>query len=57
MCCWTPCVTCPRRIQLQIHGDPVVSPDYVGDLRRRAAGLPVRFMGKFGASQTAAISI
>jgi glycosyltransferase involved in cell wall biosynthesis len=44
-----------RDYELQIHGDLHVFPEYVGDLRRRAAGLPVRFMGKFAASQTSAI--
>ncbi len=33
--------------ELKIFGDPNVFPDYVADLRARAAGLPVTFMGAF----------
>ena len=33
--------------ELRIFGDPDVFPRYVADLRRRAEGLPVRFMGRF----------
>jgi glycosyltransferase involved in cell wall biosynthesis len=33
--------------ELKIFGDPDVFPRYVADLRRRARGLPVHFMGKF----------
>ena len=33
--------------EVQIHGDPAVFPEYAGDLRRAAQGLPVRFMGRF----------
>jgi glycosyltransferase involved in cell wall biosynthesis len=41
--------------QLRIHGDPNVFPDYVADLRRRAAGLPVDFVGGFAGSAAAQI--
>ena len=40
--------------ELQIHGDVKVFPDYVADLRRRAQGMPVRFMGRFHEAQTMA---
>lgn len=33
--------------ELLIYGDLATFPDYVEDLRRRADGLPVRFMGEF----------
>jgi glycosyltransferase involved in cell wall biosynthesis len=39
--------------ELKIFGDPDVFPDYSADLRARAAGLPVRFMGAFGRHATA----
>ena len=35
-----------------IFGDPNVAPDYTASLRRRAAGLPVEFMGGFTSEQT-----
>jgi len=35
----------PQAYELRIFGDRAVAPDYVADLERRAAGLPVRFMG------------
>jgi glycosyltransferase involved in cell wall biosynthesis len=41
--------------ELQIHGDETVFPDYVADLRRRADGLPVRFMGRFDQAQAIAV--
>jgi glycosyltransferase involved in cell wall biosynthesis len=37
----------PGRAELQVWGDPETFPEYVADLRRRAEGLPVRFMGGF----------
>lgn len=33
--------------EVRIHGDLRVAPDYVADLQRRAAGLPVHFLGPF----------
>jgi glycosyltransferase involved in cell wall biosynthesis len=39
--------------ELQIFGDPCVFPDYTGDLRHRARGLPVRFMGEFDRARMA----
>ena len=36
------------RVEVLIFGDPGVFPDYTRDLQRRAAGLPVRFMGAYG---------
>jgi glycosyltransferase involved in cell wall biosynthesis len=39
--------------ELKIFGDVHVFPRYVADLRRRADGLPVRFMGKFDERDTA----
>ena len=41
--------------ELQIHGDVKVFPDYVADLRRRAEGMPVRFMGRFDEAQAMAV--
>lgn len=40
--------------ELHIHGDANMFPEYTADLRQRAAGLPVRFMGRFDASKTSA---
>jgi len=37
----------PDGCELLIFGDPEVFPDYAADLRRRSAGLAVRFMGRF----------
>ena len=37
--------------EVQFHGNPNVFPDYAADLRRRAHGLPIRFMGGFTGSQ------
>jgi glycosyltransferase involved in cell wall biosynthesis len=42
------------KYELQIHGDLKVFPDYVADLRRRAEGMPVRFMGRFDEAQAVA---
>jgi len=42
------------KYELQIHGDVKVFPDYVADLRRRAQGMPVRFMGRFDEAQAMA---
>jgi glycosyltransferase involved in cell wall biosynthesis len=36
------------RIEVLIFGDTGVFPDYVHELRRRASGLPIRFMGAYG---------
>jgi glycosyltransferase involved in cell wall biosynthesis len=41
--------------ELKIFGDPDVFPDYSADLRARAAGLAVRFMGAFDRAQSAAV--
>ena len=41
--------------ELQIHGDLNVFPDYSADLRRRAEGLPVRFMGRFDQARAAEV--
>jgi glycosyltransferase involved in cell wall biosynthesis len=35
------------RYDVKIFGDPEVFPDYTAGLRKRSAGLPVRFMGPF----------
>jgi glycosyltransferase involved in cell wall biosynthesis len=35
------------RYELKVFGDPNTFPDYTAALRDRAAGLPVRFMGRF----------
>jgi glycosyltransferase involved in cell wall biosynthesis len=40
---------------LRVFGDPAVDADYSADLRERAAGLPVSFMGVFGSEQTAEV--
>jgi glycosyltransferase involved in cell wall biosynthesis len=37
----------PDRCELLVFGDPEVFPDYAADLRRRSAGLAVRFLGRF----------
>jgi glycosyltransferase involved in cell wall biosynthesis len=42
-----------KAYEVRIFGDPGVFPDYVADVRRRAAGLPVRFMGEFDRDATA----
>jgi glycosyltransferase involved in cell wall biosynthesis len=34
--------------ELKLFGDPTVFPDYTADLRTRANGLPIEFMGPFG---------
>jgi glycosyltransferase involved in cell wall biosynthesis len=41
--------------ELKIFGSPDVFPDYTADLRARATGLPVRFMGSFDRDQTAGV--
>jgi glycosyltransferase involved in cell wall biosynthesis len=41
--------------ELKLFGNVDVFPDYVSDLRRRATGLPVRFMGAFDRDRTAAV--
>jgi glycosyltransferase involved in cell wall biosynthesis len=41
--------------ELQLHGNPNVFPEYAADLRRRADGLPIRFIGGFTAEQTASV--
>ena len=41
--------------ELRIFGDPAVAAGYAADLRRRADGLPVRFMGPFDRAGTAAV--
>jgi glycosyltransferase involved in cell wall biosynthesis len=41
--------------ELHIHGDLDVFPEYVADLRRRAEGLPVRFLGRFDNTGTSAV--
>jgi glycosyltransferase involved in cell wall biosynthesis len=43
------------KYEVQIHGDPQVFPGYVADLRRRAEGLPVRFMGRFEGTEASAV--
>jgi glycosyltransferase involved in cell wall biosynthesis len=35
------------QFEIQIHGDPAVFPDYVAQLRKTAAALPVMFRGGF----------
>jgi glycosyltransferase involved in cell wall biosynthesis len=37
----------PAGYEVKIFGDPLMFPDYVAELRQRAAGLPVSFMGRF----------
>jgi glycosyltransferase involved in cell wall biosynthesis len=39
--------------ELKIFGNPDVFPEYAADLRARAAGVPVRFMGAFDRSRIA----
>ena len=39
--------------ELAIFGDPAVDPVYSADLRARAAGLPIRFVGAFGRDRVA----
>ena len=41
--------------ELKIFGSPDVFPAYAADLRARAAGLPVRFMGAFDRERTAEV--
>ena len=41
--------------EVQFHGDPTMFPDYAGDLRRCAQGLPVRFMGGFNGAGSAGL--
>ena len=43
------------RVEVRIFGDPDVFPDYAAALRQQAAGLPVRFMGRFDHDRVAAI--
>jgi glycosyltransferase involved in cell wall biosynthesis len=45
----------PDAYELLIHGDPLVFPEYVSTLRKRAAGLPVSFEGRFDGSAAADI--
>ena len=45
----------PDAYEVLLHGGTDVFPDYVADLRRSAAGLPVRFKGGFEGSETASI--
>jgi glycosyltransferase involved in cell wall biosynthesis len=46
----------PRdRYELTVFGDPSVFPDYGAELRRKSAGLPIRFAGPFDRDRTAAI--
>jgi len=45
----------PGACELLVFGDPEVFPDYAADLRRRAAGLAVRFMGRFERAAAAAV--
>jgi glycosyltransferase involved in cell wall biosynthesis len=40
--------------ELHVHGNVSTFPEYAADLRRQAAGLPVRFMGSFDATRTPA---
>jgi glycosyltransferase involved in cell wall biosynthesis len=42
----------PAAYELKIFGDPDVFASYTADLRARAAGLPVRFMGAFNRDRT-----
>jgi len=41
--------------EVRIFGDPGTFPDYTAELQRRAAGLPVRFMGGFTREQAAGV--
>ena len=43
----------PHIYELKIFGDTAVFPDYAADLRHRAAGLAIRFMGPFPRERTA----
>jgi glycosyltransferase involved in cell wall biosynthesis len=43
----------PEKYELHVHGAFEVAPDYVADLRRRAAGLPAVFHGGFDRARTA----
>ena len=43
------------RCELKIFGSLDVFPDYAADLRRRAEGLPVHFMGSFDADRAHAV--
>jgi len=43
----------PRLFEVVIYGDTQTFPDYTSELRRLAAGLPVRFMGPFESGQVA----
>jgi len=45
----------PGRAELVVHGSEGHRPDYVGDLKRRARGHPVRFAGSFDPSRIAEI--
>jgi len=45
----------PDACELLVFGDPEVFPDYAADLRRRAAGLAVRFMGRFDRAAAPAV--
>jgi glycosyltransferase involved in cell wall biosynthesis len=41
--------------ELLIHGDVQVFPEYAADLRRRAEGLPVQFLGRFDSTGTSEV--
>lgn len=41
--------------ELLVYGDPAVFPEYAARLAAAAAGLPVRFMGRFDRSRTAEV--
>jgi glycosyltransferase involved in cell wall biosynthesis len=43
------------RVNVSIHGDANVEPDYMRDLTSRAAGLPVHFKGSFGRHELQAV--
>jgi glycosyltransferase involved in cell wall biosynthesis len=43
----------PASSEVKIFGDPGVFPDYASDLRARASGLPVTFMGPFDRQRVA----
>lgn len=45
----------PDACELLVFGDPEVFPDYAANLRRRAAGLAVRFMGRFDRAAAPAV--
>jgi glycosyltransferase involved in cell wall biosynthesis len=45
----------PDGYELLVFGDPGVFPDYVADLRRRSAGLAVRFLGRFDRAAAPAV--